>query len=150
MILKSSVGLFAATVLSLSVALFAGCGGGVPDRGPTGPLSGKVTIGGKPVSSGVTVIARHKETGATASSLTNDAGEYSFPALVVGNHTIGLIPPPTMTAEMDPDAAMDAIAAGTYQAPKPVVSIPPNVQVPESSPLSATVTEAGSTSDFAL
>lgn len=78
---------FAGVVL---VGLLAGCGGG--DRPDLAPVSGKVTLDGKPLD-GARVIFEPEE-GRPSYGMTNESGEFTIeyatdvPGAVVGSHTV--------------------------------------------------------------
>jgi hypothetical protein len=79
------------TVLALSFVLgigFAGCQQGV-DYGPTGTVSGKLTMEGKPLLPQTQVVFMHAEKGYAAFGNTDSAGSYKIISWNDGNLPIG-------------------------------------------------------------
>jgi hypothetical protein len=78
-----------AVVLSIVVGIaLSGCQKGV-DYGPTGKVSGKLTMEGKPLSPGTQVVFMHPEKGYAAFGNTDAAGAYKITSWNDGNMPIG-------------------------------------------------------------
>jgi hypothetical protein len=126
------------TVLGLLFfsAGLVGCG---PARAPTGKVSGKVTLQGQPLSSGVVLFSNEK-LGAGASAKLDPTGSYQLDApLPVGSYQVAVQPPPPPAPHEMPQAA-----------PPPRTNIPAKYQDPKTSELKATVNEGSNTADFAI
>jgi len=118
----------------LTVCWLTGCGG----RAPTGSISGKVTLGGTPLSAGVVVFSNAK-TGVGASAPLDASGTYTIESIATGQYQVAVQPPPAPA----PHEMEQASAA-------PRVSVPQKSQDPKTSNLTATVNEGANKQDFAL
>lgn len=114
----------------------AGCG---PSRAPTGKVSGKVTLEGQPLTSGLIQFSSEK-LGAGASADLDAAGTYKIDVpLPVGLYEVAVQPPPLPA----PHEMQQPITA-------PRTKIPARYQDPKTSGLTATINEGTNTADFAL
>ena len=134
--------------LSLSMfVLLSGCSGG--DTPEYGSLSGKVMLNGEAAPSGIVLNFVNSENGAATSAQVQDGGTYTIPRIQVGKYNVGVSSQDSSsTEEVDPDAAMKQIEAGTYKEPKPKLQIPEKFTAPEESPLTVTVGVGDNTQDF--
>jgi hypothetical protein len=80
----------------------AGCGDKKPVRGPTGTVSGKVTLNGKPAPAGCTVVFMQQEKTVPASGVVGADGAYSVSNALVGASKISVSPPAKASAAADP------------------------------------------------
>jgi hypothetical protein len=80
--------LVALTLSVLFVLAVAGCQEGV-DYGPTGTVSGKLTMEGKPLLAGTQVVFMHPENGYAAFGNTDAAGAYKITSWNDGNLPVG-------------------------------------------------------------
>lgn len=95
---------FGASIASL---LLVGCSSGKKDVGPTGDVSGTVTMDGKPLTTG-TVVFTNYETGSTGAGTLDDAGKFTLKnPLAVGKYKISFEPPAASQPE-DATAIKDA------------------------------------------
>ncbi len=145
----------------LSMVFFAGCGSADKDqfKGDRGEVSGKVTVGGKPVPEGTNVVFQTK-TGAnyTAAGNVDANGEYKLlyngsPNLPAVTYVATVFPPAPKTAAgpMTTDQ-MGSMAADIGKAAKPAT--PPAFNTQYSSALNSglefTVKKGKNTADFQL
>ena len=88
-IFRNGIGYFAVMACS---AWLLGCGPGEP---PTGSVAGKVTFGGKPLTSGVVTLI-NETTGVGASVELDSSGSYSIPPIRTGTYQAAIhsTPPP--------------------------------------------------------
>lgn len=130
-------------VLAVALMCFvsaAGCGGGGGYSGPTGSLSGKVTIDGAVPPDGTVMVLLHKETGFGASAKIKSDGSYGLVNVRSGEYRVGLINNKAVEAEnIDPDAAMTAIEDGSYE--EPPSPLPEELGSPETSGVTLNVPE---------
>lgn len=120
------------SLASLSISL-AGCSGGTP----TGSVSGKVTLGGAPLTAGC-VQFTNQASGIGESAELDALGAYHVTALPVGEYQVAITPPPPPAPhEMD-------------QPGPPRVNIPGKYQDVKTSGLNATITRGTNTADFDL
>lgn len=130
-----------------------GCGssGTFTVSGPTGTVSGKVTLDGKPVPVGSTVTFRHTKTAHTPAAIVGDDGAYTLQLaetlrVPVGVYTVGVIAP--STGSKAPEDLMKASLEPKKDAGQP--AIPAKFLNPDSSPLKLEVAEGQNTLDVKL
>ncbi|MDG2390286.1 MAG: hypothetical protein P8M30_13315 [Planctomycetaceae bacterium] len=99
-----------ASFFVVSAIFLAGCGGDTGYSGPTGTVSGTITLDDQPVAANLTFM--NSIDGFTASGVADGSGKFSLQsngetAIPVGKYQVGV----TAAAdgpEMDPEAAMKA------------------------------------------
>lgn len=118
--------------------MLMGCGGGGSEQ-PTGDVSGKITVAGKPLTEG-SVAFQNTETGRSGASKIAADGTYSIPDLLVGKYKVLILPPPMPPPMLD------------QKAPPPDRSgFPMNYRTEAMSDLTAEVVEGANTGvDFDL
>lgn len=121
-----------ATLATFSI-LLAGCSGGQP----TGSVSGKVTLGGAPLTAG-NIQFTNQAAGVGATAELDAAGSYQLAAIAVGDYQVAIGPPP-------PPAPHEMDQAGPSQ-----VNIPGKYKDVQTSGLSVTITRGANTADFDL
>jgi len=136
------------------VLAVVGCGGGSsPAHGPTGTVTGKVTVNGKSVPNGCTVVFVHEKTNVPASGIVGGDGSYSAAKVLAGPNKVSITPPAKATtvdqSNMDAykAAMMGKKDAGPKGTPAP---FPTKYLTPEKSGLSVTVKEGANTYDIEL
>ena len=85
--------LFVGLVVVPCLLAMTGCGGRTPARGPTGSVSGKVTLNGKPVPEGCAVVFMNQEKTVPASGVTRADGAYTVSNALAGANKITVTPP---------------------------------------------------------
>lgn len=104
-----------ALALGISSAILSGCNGGPRAGGPTGTVTGRVTIGGQPLEEQVVVTFLGQD-GSPATALTAPDGRYELTihtsrSIPVGHYKIGISPyDPTesaASAPVDPRQVLD-------------------------------------------
>lgn len=104
-----------ALALGLASIMLSGCNGGPGAGGPTGTVTGRVTIGGQPLEESVVVTFLGQD-GSPATALTAPDGRYELTILTsrsipVGHYKIGISPyDPTesaASAPVDPRQVLD-------------------------------------------
>ncbi len=118
----------------VSACWLAGCGG----KPPVGSVSGKVTLGGQPLTAGVVQFSSQK-TGVGASAKLDASGAYRIESIQVGDYEVAVQPPPPPAPHEMPQPAA-----------APRANVPPKYQDPKTSGLTATVKEGANTKDLAL
>ena len=73
-------------------ALLVGCGGGLDDDPETGSVSGTVTVDGKPVGSGYSILFQPTDGRPPQSIPLDDSGNFKGDA-VVGENEVSIVPP---------------------------------------------------------
>lgn len=120
----------------LLASYLIGCGSGGP---PSGTISGKVTLNGQPLSTGVVVFS-NAAAGIAADAELNASGEYRLDTPIpAGPYDVAVQPPPPPP----PDQLEQAAA-------RPKSPIPEKYLTPETSGLKATIQAGKNTADFAL
>jgi hypothetical protein len=117
-------------MLFLAAAFGLGCNRNSDEvQGPTGTLSGKVTLAGAPVPAGVAVALQHAPTGRLYMSLTDASGGYFIDKpttkLPTGRYDVS-IAPPMEVEDRSEKAAEDALEGTKGAAPPP----PPPIKIP--------------------
>lgn len=96
------------TILLSFLLLSAGCSSEV-DYGPTGTVSGRLTLAGKPLGEGTQVVFMHPEKGYAAFGSTDPEGNFAITSWNDGNLPIGtykvMIQPPA--GDLNPETATD-------------------------------------------
>jgi hypothetical protein len=87
-----------------------GCGGD-SGRGPTGTISGKVTLNGKPVPAGTRVNFASNTGDATSAEISGD-GSFTIMGVTVGSYQVSFSPPAARSEALSPEEAMK-MAHGT-------------------------------------
>ena len=103
---------FQRSILLLAVTgtcFLTGCGGREIPEGTYGQENGRLTLSGKPVPDGTTVVLLHKSKGYTATGTVLDDGYYtaSFRGgldLLTGMYAVSVSPPAEQTPESNPDS----------------------------------------------
>lgn len=91
----------------------------------------------------------HKDSGFATSARIGDGGVFTLSGVRVGVYNVGFTQPGTAAAEnLDPDAAMKQIEAGTYE--EPPVTLPEAFLDPLQSGITVEVKEGDSQSDLQL
>lgn len=117
-------------------AWITGCG---PKPAATGTLSGKVTLGGQPLTAGVVQLV-NSNLGTGGSAELDASGVYrTAMPLPVGEYQVAIQPP----AQPAPHEMADAPA-------KPAVDIPAKFSDPKSSGFSVSIKEGVNTANFDL
>ena len=122
---------------SLATALLtlAGCGSSVA---PTGTVTGQVTLGGNPLTTGVVTLV-NRDQGLGASSELDASGKYQIEAVPTGQYQVVIQGPEAPSPEeMDEGAKIEAS------------SVPPKYQAAETSGLSVEIAEGKNQADFEL
>ncbi len=124
-----------ACLIALAVlpAFLAGCSGGQP----TGSVSGKVTLGGAPLTAGC-IQFTNQASGIGESAELDASGTYQVAALPLGEYQVAITPPP-------PPAPHEMDQPGPSR-----VNIPGKYQDVKTSGLSATITPGANTAEFDL
>jgi len=112
----------------------AGCGTGAP---PTGSVSGKVTLNGQPLTTGVVTFV-NEETGAGASDELDPSGSYRIESIRTGEYNVAVHQAPLPPEQVGSRAEL------------PKLNIPDKYLTPETSGLTATVNKGTNTRDFSL
>ncbi len=121
--------------LLTSMCWMMGCG---PAEKPTGSVSGKVTYNGEPLTKG-SVLFVNEETGIGASGQLDTSGTYTIASIRTGEYQVAIQPPPAPSPdEMEEGAQPEKL------------DIPEKYLSPQTSGLTATVTEGENTADFEL
>jgi hypothetical protein len=142
---RPPLGLAVALGLPLVLALGWGCGRGEP----TARLVGQVTIGGKPPTGSVMVVAEDASQGISAAAAVDAAGTFDVltapgRGLPVGRYQVAVIPTPPPIEDLDESLTLDA-------APPPDTSgIPARFQSPATSGLSVDVQPPETRFDIAV
>ncbi len=117
-----------AVALPLAVV---GCGKGDGYTGPRGRVSGGLTLDGKPLPSGCSVVFIEEKHGYLATGIVGDGGAYTLlfgkgRDLPVGNYKVQLSPPLSGTTEQSTDPVVQAarMKLGPKSASTPAVSLP--------------------------
>ncbi len=137
----SRLGFCCALVLCAGISLLQGCGkGGL--EGPTGTVSGTVTIGGKPLSD-ASITFFGESNGDTATAVLGSDGAYSLKyeggfSVPAGDYRVAVIagPPPGEKAPDPADLMKTMKPQGLGKSP-----IPPKYRDPKTSALVAVVKE---------
>ena len=132
-----------------------GCGSG--DAGPTGTVSGTVTLNGQPVPPGSTV-SFISEKGQTAAGVVEDEGEYQLyiggedKYIPVGAYKATVAPPAEEMTQAEYDAMMEAASSQKRPSRPPAQKslIPVKYQMPATSGLSFNVEEGSNQIDIKL
>jgi len=101
---------FSFTLICLTTLAISGCSGDDGSySGPTGTVSGTVTLDGNPVAANVSFM--NTEKGYTASGAADSSGKYSLSSngsssIPVGKYQVAVTAPPAK--EMTPEEAMEA------------------------------------------
>ena len=87
-----------------SMVLFTGCGG---DEFETAPVTGKVTVDGKPLGAGKIIFSPqstdNQAAGRVASTEVSADGSYKIYGVVVGDHKVSVVLPLTEEEEEEED-----------------------------------------------
>lgn len=83
---------------AVGFCLMAGCGDAKHSRGPTGKVSGKVTLNGKPLPPGCTIVFTHKEKAVAMTAPIGSDGSYSASNVLVGPQKVSFMVPVQPTA----------------------------------------------------
>lgn len=104
--MKHPGSLLVAGLLLLTASLLVGCSSDF-DYGPTGTVSGRLTMNGKPLKAGTQVVFMHPEKGYAAFGSTDPEGKFQITSWNDGNLPVGpyrvMIQPPA--GEINPDTA---------------------------------------------
>jgi hypothetical protein len=142
---------FVLPLLAVLCLFAAGCG---PKELPRGPVAGRVTLDGKPVS-GATVVFECKALGVAQAASTDPDGRYEFVAynaagLPAGSYKVGVTSGRFMQAGEE-IPLVDAKTKPGQAAPPPKTAVPAKYAKPDDSGLTAEVAaNANSPFDFAL
>jgi len=124
-------------VVTLLVSL-SGCGGGKPTV-PRGKVSGKITVGGQPLTAG-TVNFDLKAGGYGAAAKLDDSGSYSIPdGIPVGTYTVYVSPPeemPVGPGETRPSRPKAAVEIPVKYRSAPTSDLTAEVKAGENAPFS--------------
>jgi hypothetical protein len=102
--------------MSLAALCCIGCGDDSGYSGPTGSMTGRVSIDGAAPPDGTVMVLIHKASGSATSAKVQADGAYSLTNVRVGEYMVGFTNSKSSTAaQIDPDAAMRAIEDGTYR-----------------------------------
>ncbi len=141
---------FRGLVLFVLVSL-TGCGhaGTFAISGPTGTVSGKVTLDGKPVPVGSTVTFRHSKSAHTPAAIVGDDGSYTLQLaetlrVPVGVYTVGIVAP--SSGSKAPEGLMKASLEPKKDAGQ--TTIPSKFLNPDTSPIKVEVVEGQNSLDI--
>ena len=121
----------------LSIAAIAVCILGCSGSKPQGSASGKVTFGGKPVTSG-SVLFSDSTTGTGATAELDSSGGYQIDSIPTGSYQVAITLPPAPA----PHEMQQAVIS--------YINIPAMYQTPETSGLTATIKDGQNSLDFNL
>lgn len=144
-------------VLALGPCLSAvvGCGDSKPTRGPTGAVSGKVTLNGKPLPAGCTIVFTHQEKSVPATAPIGSDGSYSLSSVVAGAQKVSFNAPAKAAAAAPDPSNPEAYKAfmmgkGAKSTAEDKPSFPKRFMSPDESGLTFTVQEGPNTYDVDL
>jgi hypothetical protein len=139
----------------VGVLSVVGCGSG-GYHGPTGAVTGRVTLDGKPIPQG-SIVSFVSEAGFTATATVSGNGSYQLqtagnPEIPVSTYKVSIVPPAQAMSETDYDKYMSGEGAGeevdATEAPSEV--IPPQYADPATSGLSFDVEQGANTINIEL
>ena len=140
-------------ILVVLVLCTAGCGGtsSFPE-GPTGTLSGTVTLDGAPAPTGTTIALIHDKTAQPAVAVVKEGGAYEAsmrgePKVLAGSYKVSLADPPQPTMT---DEQMAAIYEGKADATSTTSVVPQKYNSSETSGLTVEVSEGPNSFDIQL
>lgn len=108
---------------------------GCSNEKPKGSVSGTVTFGGKPVTSG-SVLFSDATTGTGATASLDTSGKYRIDSIPTGSYQVAITPPPAPAPHERQQQAMQR------------VPVPPKYQNSQTSGLTATVGEGTNEASF--
>jgi hypothetical protein len=128
-----------------------GCGSG-GYRGPTGAVTGRVTLDGQPIPQG-SVVSFVSEAGFTATATVSSNGSYQLltagnPKIPVSTYKVSIAPPAQAMSETDYDKYMSGEGGDATETPSEL--IPPKYSDPTTSGLSFAVEQGANTIDIEL
>jgi hypothetical protein len=91
-------------LILFAVAMIVGCGGD-SGRGPTGTISGKLTVNGQPAPAKTQVFFLSNTGDATSAEVAAD-GTFTIMGVTVGSYQVSVKPPPSATENVSPEEAM--------------------------------------------
>lgn len=115
-----------------------GCGGS--GKGPTGTVSGQVTLNEQPLTSGYIVLTSPKQGNAAGSKLDGKGGFNLTDPLPIGDYVVTVTPPPVETSPLTTPAG----------AASPKSNIPEKYRTEAKSDLKFTVKAGANTAKFDL
>ncbi len=128
---RFALALFAASLLT-------GCGGGEPDKGPTGTVSGTVTLSGQPLSGGTIRFSADQKTPFGAD--LDGTGKFTIGSPVLTGTYKVTVYPPAIGPSAGPDGKMRPAVPSAYKS-----NIPANYQTEQTTDMSQTVNEGENT-----
>lgn len=154
--MKNTASLLVALIMLVSL----GCSqSGSGDRPPTQRVTGTVTMGGTPVDGATVTFVPSDPSGKAASGLTDASGRYSLTTFesddgaMTGSYKVMVSKYEAAAPGADADMGDDYVppeAQGGVEPTGPKNLLPAKYASPETSGLTATVAEGGSTIDLAL
>ena len=142
--------MYTPAILALALCVLPGCGGGGPDRPTMAPVSGTVTLDGKPLAGANIRFFSEDQSAETATGVTDGEGKFQ---LTTYNTNDGAVPGAYKVAvsmiqsgqagnvpETEPDA-LNPPPAEMAEPDSGESSIPPQYLSPDTSPLKQTVME---------
>jgi hypothetical protein len=128
-----------------------GCGNGDGYTGPRGRVSGVLTLDGKPLPSGCSVVFIEERHGYLAAGIVGDGGRYALfyrksRDLPVGNYKVQLSPPSSET----PQEKIDPLTAGVTPLSELSLPFDKRYLATANSGLTFTVAPGQNTADFQL
>jgi hypothetical protein len=135
----------------VGVLSVVGCGSG-GYHGPTGAVTGRVTLDGQPIPQG-SVVSFVSEAGFTATATVSSNGSYQLqtagnPEIPVSTYKVSIAPPAQAMSETDYDKYMSGEGGDATETPSEV--IPPKYADPATSGLSFDVEQGANTIDIEL
>ena len=139
----------------VGVLSVVGCGSG-GYHGPTGAVTGRVTLDGQPIPQG-SVVSFVSDAGFTATATVSSDGSYQLltagnPEIAVSTYKVSIAPPAQAMSETDYDKYMSGEGAGEGGDATETSSelIPPKYADPTTSGLSFDVEQGANTIDIEL
>jgi hypothetical protein len=135
----------------VGVLSVVGCGSG-GYSGPTGAVTGRVTLDGQPIPQG-SVVSFVSEAGFTATATVSSDGSYQLqtagnPEIPVSTYKVSIVPPAQAMSETDYDKYMSGEGGDATETPSEV--IPPKYADPATSGLSFDVEQGANTINIEL